>query len=158
MNNTSRTPSTVDYEAARAERLEAECERLRAAEAASRSVAERLQSTFNLRWDADMRAIKRWQAAHPGNDLTWPDRADMVVWLLDQSDAAFRRGAEAMRRATLAVTSGAVMCPFDDPNCQLDETDPCPVCGDLGTPSDSPSHCKSASPRIVALPIPEDKP
>jgi len=38
---------------------------------------------FNLRWDADMRAIKRWQAAHPGNDLVWPDHADMVVWLLE---------------------------------------------------------------------------
>ncbi len=42
------------------------------------------RASFDLRWDADMRAIKRWQAAHPGNDLTWPDHADMVVWLLEQ--------------------------------------------------------------------------
>ena len=31
-----------------------------------------------------MRAIKRWQAAHPGNDLRWPDHADLVVWLMEQ--------------------------------------------------------------------------
>src|SRR5690348_5000879 len=43
-----------------------------------------LQRTFDLRWDADMRAIKRWQAAHPGSDLVWPDHADMVVWLLER--------------------------------------------------------------------------
>ena len=42
---------------------------------------------FNLRWNADMRAIKHWQAAHPGNDLVWPDHADLVVWLLEQLDA-----------------------------------------------------------------------
>ncbi len=40
--------------------------------------------TFDLRWKADMRAIKRWQAAHPGNDLVWPDHADLVVWLMEQ--------------------------------------------------------------------------
>jgi hypothetical protein len=46
--------------------------------------AAELTAYFNLRWEADMRAIKRWQAAHPGNELTWPDHADMVVWLLEQ--------------------------------------------------------------------------
>ena len=44
------------------------------------------EAALNLRWDADQRAIKRWQAAHPGNDLVWPDHADMVVWLLEQLD------------------------------------------------------------------------
>src|ERR1035437_7587040 len=34
-----------------------------------------LQATFDLRWKADMRAIKRWQAAHPGKELVWPDHA-----------------------------------------------------------------------------------
>lgn len=47
-----------------------------------------LKATFDLRWDADMRAIKRWQAAHPGNELVWPDHADMVIWLLEQLDTA----------------------------------------------------------------------
>lgn len=50
-----------------------------------------LQATFDLRWKADMRAIKRWQAAHPGNDLTWPDHADLVVWLMEELDKAPRR-------------------------------------------------------------------
>lgn len=45
--------------------------------------AEELQKSFDLRWDADQRAIKRWQDANPGSDLTWPDHADLVVWLLD---------------------------------------------------------------------------
>ena len=47
-----------------------------------------LQRTFDLRWKADQRAIKMWRDAHPGNDLVWPDRCDMVVWLLDQLDDA----------------------------------------------------------------------
>jgi hypothetical protein len=45
-----------------------------------------MQQTFALRWEADMRAIKKWQAAHPDSDLCWPDHADLVVWLLDQLD------------------------------------------------------------------------
>lgn len=47
-----------------------------------------LEQTFELRWAADMRAIERWQAAHPGNDLRWPDHADLVVWLLSERDRA----------------------------------------------------------------------
>ena len=47
---------------------------------------DELRATFDLRWEADMRAIKMWQEAHPGNELVWPDHADMVVWLLEQLD------------------------------------------------------------------------
>jgi hypothetical protein len=43
---------------------------------------------FNLRWNADMRAVKRWRAANPGNELVLPDHADLVVWLLEQLDGA----------------------------------------------------------------------
>ena len=50
----------------------------------ARVEAAELSATFRLRYDADMRAIKRWQGAHPGNDLTWPDHADLVVWLMEQ--------------------------------------------------------------------------
>jgi hypothetical protein len=56
------------------------------AEWAADQIEEHNQS-FDLRWKADMRAIKRWQEAHPGNDLTWPDHADLCVWLLEQLDA-----------------------------------------------------------------------
>jgi hypothetical protein len=46
-----------------------------------------MQQSFALRWDADMRAIKRWQAAGPDRELTWPDHTDLLVWLLEQLDA-----------------------------------------------------------------------
>jgi hypothetical protein len=60
-----------------------------------------LQRTFDLRWAADMRAIKRWQEAHPGNDLVWPDRADLVVWLLERdSERAAKLKEELQRYAT----------------------------------------------------------
>lgn len=49
-----------------------------------------LQRSFDLRWNADMRAIKRWQAAGPNRELTWPDHADLVVWLLERLEAAQR--------------------------------------------------------------------
>lgn len=46
------------------------------------------EATFKLRWDADMRAIKRWRAEHPeARALTWPDHADLVIWLLTQLEA-----------------------------------------------------------------------
>jgi hypothetical protein len=51
-----------------------------------RDERDELQQLFDLQWKADQRAIKRWQAAHPGNDLVWPDRADMVVWLMEQQE------------------------------------------------------------------------
>jgi pyrroloquinoline quinone (PQQ) biosynthesis protein C len=48
--------------------------------------AEDENRSFALRWNADMRAIKRWQAA-TGRELVWPDHADLCVWLLEQLDA-----------------------------------------------------------------------
>lgn len=40
-----------------------------------------LQHIFDMRWEADMRAIKDWQAI-TGRDMTWPDHADLCVFLL----------------------------------------------------------------------------
>jgi hypothetical protein len=42
------------------------------------------QRTFDLLWAAQMRAIERWQAAHPGNEMVWPDHAMLVEWLLEE--------------------------------------------------------------------------
>lgn len=39
---------------------------------------------FELRWKADMRAIERWQKAHPGNENVWPDHTDLVTWLMEE--------------------------------------------------------------------------
>lgn len=47
---------------------------------------EELEAVFDLRWKASQRAIKRWQQAHPGNDLVWPDHADLCVWLMEELD------------------------------------------------------------------------
>ncbi len=44
----------------------------------------------DLRWNADMRAIKLWQD-RTGKTLVWPDHADLCVWLLDQLDRANAR-------------------------------------------------------------------
>lgn len=44
-----------------------------------------LEAGFDMRWNADMRAIKRWQQA-TGKILEWPDHADLCVWLLEQLD------------------------------------------------------------------------
>jgi len=46
-----------------------------------------LEASADLRWKADMRAIKMWHDA--GNDdMVWPDHADLVVWLAKQLEDA----------------------------------------------------------------------
>jgi hypothetical protein len=59
---------------------------------------DELQATFDLRWKADMRAIKTWQAAHPGNELVWPDHADLCTWLAEERDS-WRTKAEGLAAA-----------------------------------------------------------
>ena len=44
---------------------------------------------FDVRFDADMRAIKRWQALS-GKTLNWPEHADLCVWLLERLEDAER--------------------------------------------------------------------
>lgn len=53
---------------------------------------EEYERSFDLRWKADMRARKRWQDSHPGNDQVWPDRADLIVWLMEQLEASSSPG------------------------------------------------------------------
>lgn len=60
---------------------------------------EEYDTLFDLRHGADMRAIHNWQAAHPGNELVWPDHADMVVWLLDELLDAHRKRDMLAERA-----------------------------------------------------------
>ena len=72
---------------------------IRAVTAAALDEIKDQERRFELRWNADMRAIKRWQAAAPAGEdrsLTWPDHADLVVWLLEQRAAGdWRPIAEA---------------------------------------------------------------
>jgi hypothetical protein len=60
---------------------------LRALVAEAADELETFERSFELRWNADMRAIKRWQAA-TGRKLTWPDHADLCVWLLEELERA----------------------------------------------------------------------
>lgn len=47
---------------------------------------EDLDSTFELRHKADIRAIKQWREGHPERELKMPDHADLVCWLIDELD------------------------------------------------------------------------
>jgi hypothetical protein len=42
-----------------------------------------MKHSFRLRWNADIRAIKRWQEA-TGRTMEWPDHADLCVWLMER--------------------------------------------------------------------------
>ncbi|ASJ58946.1 hypothetical protein KEM44_20900 [Sinorhizobium meliloti] len=70
-----------------------------------RELAEFTQ-LFEQRWNTDLRAKKRWQDAHPDKPNIWPSRDDLLVWLMDQHEAApsaeidrLRRELEEARRA-----------------------------------------------------------
>jgi hypothetical protein len=59
-----------------------------------------LTLVFDMQWEADQRAIKAWQAAHPERPNVWPDRCDMVMWLMEhyaQSEARALKAEEALR-------------------------------------------------------------
>lgn len=43
-----------------------------------------IEFSSKLRHDSDMRAIKRWREANPGNDHKWPDLTDLSIWLMDR--------------------------------------------------------------------------
>ena len=62
--------------------------------------AAELEAIFDLEWQAD--AVARWREANPGNELVLPDRANMVVWLLDRL-AAQEAELEAYRSAAKAA-------------------------------------------------------
>jgi hypothetical protein len=59
----------------------------------------KLEGSLRLICDANQRGIKRWQQAHPGNDLVWPDQAKMVEWMLNriaELEAKLARVTEAL--------------------------------------------------------------
>jgi hypothetical protein len=61
-------------------------------------------ASFNIRWKADMRAIKRWQEANGQPDM-WPDHADLCVWLMGQLEEgrAYSTALEAAIKAGLPL-------------------------------------------------------
>lgn len=97
---------TAKHDARVTELLKANNAMLERARKAEREVDE-MKRTFGMRWKADMRAIKRWQSASPNNYLEWPDHADLVVWLLEQLDAAEKRASDASWLANAGRQGGA---------------------------------------------------
>lgn len=43
-----------------------------------------LERIFDTQWDCSQRAIKMWQTANPGNDMVWPDKTKLLMWLMDR--------------------------------------------------------------------------
>ena len=78
---------------------------------------EQLNFTFDLQWEADQRAIKAWQAAHPGKDRTWPDRCCMVIWLIEELATAESAVAAAWDRA-IGIVDGADLISHDPGECR----------------------------------------
>lgn len=82
--------------------------------------------SFELRWAADMRAIRRWIEEKPGERaMRWPDHADLCVWLLERleaadkhaeqmADAALRANGEAAR-LTLELRAALARYPSEPP-------------------------------------------
>ncbi len=66
-----------------------------------------------LHWQADQRAIRRWQAEGPGREQAWPDYTDMVVWLLNKLPRSMTCEAEGplMIPAVIAELSEPVGSP-----------------------------------------------
>jgi len=58
----------------------ADCEQC----AALRAEVSELNSTFDARWSADMRAIECWRKVNPGNELVLPDHVDLSLWLMEE--------------------------------------------------------------------------
>jgi len=42
------------------------------------------EASFDVYHAADARAVKRWQAAHPGTEMVHPDKTELGVWLVER--------------------------------------------------------------------------
>jgi len=75
-----------------------------------------LEALFELRWKADQRAIKMWQAAHPGNELIWPDHADLSVWLCERlAEVTQQRDEERKERRRALRWAWTCACAVKGP-------------------------------------------
>lgn len=65
------------------ETLDASAEKSRQITRLRAEVSE-LNSMFDGRWSADMRAIECWRKVNPGNELVLPDHVDLSLWLMEE--------------------------------------------------------------------------
>lgn len=71
-----------------------------------KEMCDDLHMTFELRHKADMRAIERWCAEHPGKELVMPDHADLVVWLIGRISELEQQLAQAQAAAAVSMQAG----------------------------------------------------
>lgn len=68
----------------------------------------RLKALFELMDSSSARAIKMWRE-ETGKDYVWPDRTELIKWLLDQLETATQERDQARKYGSAAHTI-SVMC------------------------------------------------
>lgn len=66
---------------------------------------EELQATFNLIWKAQQRAIQMWQQK-TGQGLNWPNKASLIVWLMEENDSLRKQNQSLMANAFPLTSKG----------------------------------------------------
>lgn len=95
-----------------------------------------LRRYFDLRRDADQRAIARWQKAHPGKELVWPDHADLCVWLMVRYEELKNAAARMVDAMEVCHVCGGLLAldDIESPHCEDCSGD----CGDHAPPNCTP--------------------
>lgn len=95
---------------------------IRRAVAAEKELAE-MNAGFELRWNADMRAIKKWQE-ETGRTMEWPDHADLCCWLMSKLDEKERLAPLCNECGTgIGTRSGCPYCALRRKDAALSEID-----------------------------------
>ena len=71
--------------------LRERCEKAEAERDEAKKQSDELNDLFDLQYNADCRATKRWRESHPDSPTVLPDRCDMVVWLIGKLEKAEAR-------------------------------------------------------------------
>lgn len=93
------------------------------------------------------------EAAERSNWADDPAMAALIAAARAQRDAPVEVSRDAVLEEAAKAVEGKRQCPFDKdmPSNDLRPEDPCPICGDLGLITDTPSNCDSPSAIIRAL-------
>lgn len=72
--------------------------------AALRDRVAELQSSMDVQMKSNERARTRYAEAHPQSNGRWPDRTDMVLWLMQAVDNAIKRECDAEEETARVAT------------------------------------------------------
>ena len=97
--------------------LRERCEKAEAERDEAKKQSDELNDLFDLQYNADCRATKRWRESHPDSPTVLPDRCDMVVWLIGKLEKAEARAERlaAYVRAIHAREDAAEPSEYADP-------------------------------------------